>query len=116
MSPQRVALVAVCVAVLVRYAAGSEGEKENDRAAFTTTSPPVASSTTTTTLEKELTATSRVRLDGIGPVVMGMTLADATAAVGRRVAVDPPRSPVTRARTFVASPSWTAARTGWSSW
>ena len=54
-------------------------------ATTTTTTAPA----TSTTLEKELTAASRVRLDGIGPIRVFMTLAEASAAVGRTVGVDP---------------------------
>lgn len=84
-------LVVGCVAALILGAScGDDGDGSDGAAATTTTQAPAPSSTATTAVpEKELTATSRVRLDGIGPVTMRMTLAEATAAVGRRVAVDP---------------------------
>lgn len=89
MAPPRRALVAVCVTLLV-LSAGCSDDEENAPAAGTAAQESVTSSTTTaTTPEKELTTRSRVRLDGIGPVTMLMTLAEATAAVGRTVAVDP---------------------------
>lgn len=81
-------LIAACLAALLLVAGCGEDEKGDD-AASTTTRAAATASTTSSTPEKELTAKSPVRLDGIGPVVMGMTLAEATAAVGRRVAVDP---------------------------
>lgn len=84
-------MAAACVVVLL-LAAGCGDEGNGDDASSTTTRAPVTASTAATTTsmpeEKELTAKSPVRLDGIGPVIMGMTLDEATAAVGRRVAVD----------------------------
>lgn len=87
-APPRYAIVAACVAALLLAAGCGEEEKGND-AAPTTTRAPVTASTTTSAPEKELTAKSPVRLDGIGPIVMEMSFAEATEAVGRRVAVDP---------------------------
>lgn len=81
-------MAAACAAVLL-VAGCAEDDDGDGGAATTTTQSSVPSSTTTATPERELTAASRVRLDGIGPVRMGMTLEEATAAVGRRVAVDP---------------------------
>lgn len=85
-APPRVALVTMCVAVLM-LAAGCGEDEKSDVAASSTTRGPGTASTATSVPEKELTAKSPVRLDGIGPIVMEMTLAEATAAVGRRVAV-----------------------------
>ena len=67
--------------------AGSDtaGSTATTAAAPTTTSAPA--STTTTTVEQELSEASRLRLDGIGPVKIGMTLEEASAAVGRNVMV-----------------------------
>ncbi|HET7488118.1 MAG TPA: hypothetical protein VFJ85_09325 [Acidimicrobiales bacterium] len=76
----------ICVLLLAAPAACRDSA---DTTAATTTSSVPASSTTSSSVPKELTSASRVRLDGIGPVVMGMTLDQATAAVGRKVAVDP---------------------------
>ncbi|MGH8990049.1 MAG: hypothetical protein ACRDZ7_00785 [Acidimicrobiia bacterium] len=50
----------------------------------TTTAEP-----TTTTTAGALALQSRLRMDGIGPVRMGMTLVEASTAVGRPVEVDP---------------------------
>jgi hypothetical protein len=59
-----------------------------------TTSSTVETTTTstaptTTTTAPGLSEASRLGFDGIGPVKIGMTLAQATAAVGRPVKVDP---------------------------
>lgn len=90
MAPSRGMLVtASMVALVVLWAGCGEDEKGTQPAATTTMEAPVTSTTTTTTIETELTARSPVRLDGIGPVTMSMTLAQASAAVGRPVAVDP---------------------------
>lgn len=61
------------------------GSTSTTAAAETTTS--TAAPTTTTTVERELSEASRLRLDGIGPVKIGMTLSEASAAVGREVEV-----------------------------
>lgn len=61
-------------------------ETTTSTAPETTTSMAVA--TTTTTVERELSEASRLRLDGIGPVKIGMTLEEASAAVGREVTVE----------------------------
>ena len=92
-SPTSASLTA-CVIVVVLAAGCGDGDGGDASAPDTTTTTGAAqsSSTATTTTavpEKDLTATSRVRLDGIGPIVMGMTLDEATAAVGRTVAVVP---------------------------
>ena len=47
-----------------------------------TTAPPATSATTVTTRPERLTSDSRLSLDGIGPVRVGMTLAEASAAGG----------------------------------
>ncbi|MGH8997973.1 MAG: hypothetical protein ACRDY7_01120 [Acidimicrobiia bacterium] len=53
------------------------------------TPPSTPDGTASPPAGEELTAESRARLDGIGPVKMGMTLDEATAAVGREVFVEP---------------------------
>lgn len=60
--------------------------------ATTTTAVPVSTTvaSTTTTLPERLTERSRLRLDGIGPITVGMTLAEATAAAGTPVRVNEP--------------------------
>lgn len=62
------------------------GSTSTTAAPETTTS--TAAATTTTTVERELSEASRLRLDGIGPVKIGMTLEEASAAVGREVTVE----------------------------
>jgi hypothetical protein len=62
------------------------GATSTTAAPETTTSTVAA--TTTTGVERELSEASRLRLDGIGPVKIGMTLEEASAAVGREVAVE----------------------------
>jgi hypothetical protein len=58
--------------------------------ASTTSSSAV---TTTTSPDNVLTATSRLRHDGIGPVRVGMTLAQASRVMGKPLRVDPDSSP-----------------------
>jgi hypothetical protein len=65
---------------------GGAGSTSTTVAPETTTSAPAP--TTSTTVERELSEASRLRLDGIGPVKIGMSLEEASAAVGRKVAVD----------------------------
>ena len=56
----------------------------------TTASPVSAPPTTPTTVAPErLTSASRVRLDGIGPVRVGMTPEEASAAAGIPIRIDP---------------------------
>ena len=88
--------LAVLLAVSLSAAVAC-GEPDTQTAAGGTTTsstPPApettvpAPTTTTTAAERELTEQSRLRLDGIGPVRIGMTPEEATQAVGREVAVD----------------------------
>ncbi len=64
---------------------GAAGSTSTTAPAATTISAPA--STTATTVERDLSEASRLRLDGIGPVEIGMTLEEASAAVGRNVVV-----------------------------
>jgi hypothetical protein len=50
---------------------------------------PTTAAPTTGTTAPGLSDESKLRFDGIGPIQVGMTLASATAAVGRPVTVDP---------------------------
>lgn len=56
-----------------------------------TTTPPAPTVTTTTAAPERLSASSRLSLDGLGPVDIGMTLDQASAAAGTpiRLAPDP---------------------------
>jgi hypothetical protein len=68
-----------------------EADEQGAEATTTTTVAETTTSTaatTTTTVGNELSEGSRLRLDGIGPVKIGMTPAEATEALGREVAVD----------------------------
>lgn len=65
---------------------GSAGSTSTTAAPETTTSAPAP--TTSTTVEREVSEASRLRLDGIGPVKIGMSLEEASAAVGRAVTVE----------------------------
>ena len=73
------------------------GDDRKDPAAAsssTTTAATAPESTTTTsapttTTEPGLSEASGLRFDGIGPIKVGMTLAEATAAVGKPVTVNP---------------------------
>lgn len=90
-------IAGVITTVLISVPACGQGDDQGSGAAGTTsTSSPAttgtaapASTTTASTVERELSEDSRLRLDGIGPVKIGMTLTEATQAVGREVAVDP---------------------------
>jgi hypothetical protein len=75
-------------------ACGDEGsDSAADTPLSTAGSVPVSSTTTaaptTTTTVPGLSDDSKLRFDGIGPIKVGMTLAEATAAVGKPVTVDP---------------------------
>lgn len=62
----------------------------------TSMSGPITSPDSPTTLgtDGQLTAASRLRLDGIGPVRLGMTTEEASRATGKRIRVGPnPGSP-----------------------
>ncbi len=93
--PRRI--TAVIASVLISAACGNGDDQGSGAAGSTSTSTPATTGTTTpaptsttaTTGERELSEDSRLRLDGIGPVKIGMTVAEATQAVGREVAVDP---------------------------
>jgi len=60
--------------------------------------------TTTTAADRVLSSTSRLRLDGIGPVKVGMTLEEASRAIGTRLRVDPDSSPEPASCGFAAPP------------
>ena len=85
-------LVALCLTAAV--ACGDPDAETGASGTTTSSTPPApettapAPTTTTTTAERELTDRSRLRLDGIGPVTIGMTPEEATRVVGREVAVD----------------------------
>jgi len=56
----------------------------------TLVAPPLGDEAPTTTLAHEpLSDTSRLRLDGIGPVWLGMSLDEASSATGQAIRVDP---------------------------
>jgi hypothetical protein len=82
------AVLALAALVVVTGACGDEPVAQSS----STTTPAESTSTTaaptTTTTAKGLTAQSPLRMDGIGPVTMGMTPAEASAAVGRPVKID----------------------------
>jgi hypothetical protein len=61
-------------------ASASSSTTQTTAEATTTTAAP-----TTTTTSGGLSESSKLRMDGIGPVKVGMTLAEATAAVGKPV-------------------------------
>jgi hypothetical protein len=73
------------VFVLCLVACDGDDKKSAGSVSTTTASPPATTEATT----KELSEQSRLRLDGIGPVRVGMTLQEASRAVGRDVYVDP---------------------------
>jgi hypothetical protein len=90
----RTVLIAICLPAA--FACGGEpsgplapdgGTTTSTAPASTTTAP--APTTTATTADQELSGESRLRPDGIGPINVGMTPAEATSALGREVAVDP---------------------------
>ena len=54
-----------------------------------TTSPPAAPATTTTTAPERLSVDSRLSLQGIGPVQVGMTLDEASTAAGTPIRTRP---------------------------
>ena len=60
--------------------------------------------TTTTSPDYGLTATSRLRLDGIGAVRVGMTLTEASRAIGKPLRVDPNSGPDPRSCGFAEPP------------
>lgn len=55
--------------------------------------PSAPDPVTTTAKDEHLTPASRLRLDGIGPVRVGMTTAEASRSSGKRIAVDPDSGP-----------------------
>lgn len=59
----------------------------------TTAATPPGDSTTTTAPDAQLTTASRLRLDGIGPVRVGMTTAEASRAIQKEVRVGPDSGP-----------------------
>jgi hypothetical protein len=64
----------------------------NTASSVTTSAPTVASTpssdaTTTTVPDGQLTSASRLRLDGIGPVRVGMTTAEASRVSGKQIRV-----------------------------
>jgi hypothetical protein len=64
-------------------------ETTTTTAAAETTTTTTAAETTTTTSGEALTDESRLGFEGIGPIKIGMTLDEATAAVGKPVKVNP---------------------------
>ncbi|HEY3239992.1 MAG TPA: hypothetical protein VGL92_10540 [Acidimicrobiia bacterium] len=92
----RIAVIALTVlaAIVAGAACGDDAGQGRGQAPSTSTTavPETTTSvpaTTTTTGERDLSEASRLRLDGIGPIQIGMTVAEASAAVGRTVAVHP---------------------------
>ena len=97
------------MAVMAVLATGCSGDDERTSQGPTSTAPlsttsstsaaPAGDSTTssvvttTAAADKVLSSTSRLRLDGIGPVRVGMTLVEASRAVGQRLRVDPDSGP-----------------------
>ncbi len=71
------------------------------RAPETTTS---AGSFTTANTDAELTSSSRLRLDGIGPVRLGMTTDEASRVTGKRIRVGPNSGSPNPASCAVARP------------
>lgn len=59
----------------------------------TATSNPTDRGTVEAREDSPLTSTSRLRLDGIGPVRIGMTTTEASRASGKPIRVDPASSP-----------------------
>jgi hypothetical protein len=79
--------LALCLALA---SCGDEPEKQTATSVSTTTTASTApTSSTTTTTPQELSEESRLRLDGIGPVRVGMSIQEASRAIDRDVAVDP---------------------------
>jgi hypothetical protein len=85
--------------VIVTLAGCSDDQKESAAVAssssVSSTTPSTLDTTTTTTAPTTTTTApglseaSPLRFDGIGPIKVGMTLAQATAAVGKPVTLDP---------------------------
>ena len=65
------------------------GSTATTAGAAPTTIQPAPTVTTTSTPKERLTANSRLSLDGIGPVDIGMTLDQASAAAGVAIRIDP---------------------------
>jgi len=84
------------VLLLLGLSLGACADEGSDSAADTSSSTVATSVSTTTTAAPTTTTTapglsddSKLRFDGIGPIQVGMTLGQATAAVGKPVTVDP---------------------------
>lgn len=88
---KRTVSVSVALVSLV-LSAGACGEESPEGSASPSSTAAEETSTTaaptTTTTTEALTEQSKLRMDGIGPIKMGMTLAEASAAVGRPVEID----------------------------
>lgn len=100
----QVGTVTATLALLLASCSGGGGDDQiSDEQAgstlppVTTTSSTVSTSsstvTSTTAPDAQLTAASRLRLDGIGPVRVGMTLAEASRVTGKRLSVDADSGP-----------------------
>ena len=95
MRPSRIALVALCITLAAACGGQPSGPLAPDDVTTSSAPPEVTTTTgsppttTTTTVDRELSEESRLRPDGIGPITVGMTPEEATAALGREVAVDP---------------------------
>lgn len=89
---------AVAAALLGLALQGCGDSEPSPRADSTTTTAPVSTTTaatagppetTTTTTSRSLSEESTLAFDGIGPIKVGMTLAEASAAAGQPVEIDP---------------------------
>ena len=106
-TPCRAGPVIAVSCLLALWAGACGGDGQGDRATgakdMVTTAPSTTASTaastqpsdatTTAPLDGQLNAASRLRLDGIGPVKIGMTPAEASRATGKRIQVGPDSGP-----------------------
>jgi hypothetical protein len=89
-------MVVVLALGLALVGCGDETKEPAAASSSTTTASTAPESTTTTAAPATTTTTapglseeSKLRFDGIGPITVGMSLAQATAAVGKPVEVNP---------------------------
>jgi hypothetical protein len=99
--PKAVLVAAGGIAVAALVAAALAGAALRDDSATVPATPPTTAASTsattvmappTTAAPERLTADSRLRLDGLGPVRIGMTLAEASAAAGVPIRLHPEES------------------------
>src|SRR5688572_16130083 len=79
----------VAAALLGLALPGCGDSDPSPRADSTTTTATTAAPESTTTTAPGLSDESRLVFDGIGPINVGMTLAEASAAAGQPVEIDP---------------------------